>query len=130
MPRTLILLAILTAAACTHGPRLESLSFPTRPEGAQTAVRTATTAYAGELLTASDTGFVVLMGTSQRVVFIPASTARRVRVEALGEFPLPLGASALRKVRLVSRHPYGMPAEARAAVLALTGQSDFERVDQ
>jgi hypothetical protein len=130
MPRTIFLLAALIVTACTHGPRLDRLSFPTRPEGDQTLVTTSAGRYAGELITASDTGFVVLVSASQRAVFIPASAARRVRVGSLGQLATPLRPGDLRKVRLVSRHPYGIPAEARTALLTLTGQSDFDIAGQ
>lgn len=130
MPRTLILLATLLTTACTHGPRMDRLNFPTRPEGAQTAIATAGGNYAGELLTAADSGFVVLVSGSQRAVFIPATAVRRIRVASLGQFPAPVSVREMRKMRLVSRHPYGMPEAARTALLALTGQTDFDRAEQ
>jgi hypothetical protein len=130
MPRTLILLAALLTIACTHGPRMDRLSFPTRPEGDQTVVVTGGGRYAGELVTAADTGYVVLVSDSQRAVFISATAVRTIRLASLGQFPTPVRESQLRRLRLVSRHPYGMPDAARTALLALTGQSDFDRIDQ
>lgn len=128
MYRTLALIAALTVTACTHGPRLHRLDFPTQPIGAQAAVATNQATYSGELITAADTGFVVLDG-SNRLVFIPATGVRQIRVASLGTVRMPLHGRTLEKVRLVSRHPYGIPAEARTALLAATGQSDFERIE-
>ena len=130
MPRTLILLAAVLMTACTHGPRVERLSFPTRPEGDQTVVVSGGGRYGGELLAAADTGFIVLVSASQRAVFIPMSAVRTVRLSSLGQFPTPIRAREMRKIQLVSRHPYGMPDAARTALLALTGQPDFDRIDQ
>jgi hypothetical protein len=128
MYRTLAFIAALAVTACTHGPRLERLNFPTQPLGAQAAVATGQATYSGELITAADTGFVVLDG-SNRVVYIPATGVRQIRVESIGVVRMPLHGRTLEKVRLVSRHPYGIPAEARTALLAGTGQSDFERIE-
>lgn len=129
MFRKLVLATALTAAACTHGPRLERLSFPHNAEGAQAAVATNAATYTGELITASDTGFVVRMTAEDRIVFVPASIVRQIRVQSIGVVRMPLRGRTLEKVRLVSRHPYGIPDPARTALLATTGQSDFERIE-
>lgn len=128
MHRALALIVALAATACTQGPRLERLEFPTRPLGARAAVATSQATYSGELITAADTGFVVLED-SNRLVYVPASGVRRIVVESIGTVRMPLRGRTLEKVRLVSRHPYGIPDAARTALLSTTGQAEFERME-
>jgi hypothetical protein len=129
MHRILAVSAALLVTACTHGPRLDRLAFPTRPEGAQAAVATNRATYTGELISAADTGFVVLMTTGNRLVFVPASITRQISVQSIGVVRMPLRGRALERVRLVSRHPYGIPAPARSELLRVTGQDDLERIE-
>lgn len=115
---------------CVHGPRLDRLAYSSRPEGAQATISVGAQRYAGELVTVGDTGFVLLRSDNNRVTFISIHAVPWIEVESLGRYSRPLQANALRKARLVSRHPYGLTAEARATLLARQGQTDFDMVQQ
>ena len=129
MLRALVIAAMVLATACTVGPRLNRLSFPTNPSGAQASVATGRATYSGELISASDTGFVVLLNAGNRLVFVPAAMVRRVNVESLGGMSMPLRSRSLERVRLVSRHPYGIPEPAQAQMLRATGQTEIQRIE-
>jgi hypothetical protein len=128
-----LFLSLAGAAAlssCVHGPQLERLAYPSRPEGAGATISVGPHRYAGELVTVGDTGFVLLRRDNNRLTFISTRAVAWVEVESLGRYRQTLRADDLRKIRLVSRHPYGLTAETRATLLAGHRQADFDVLAQ
>ena len=131
----LLLATLLVVAACHTGPRLENLRTPWQPAGAYVDVRLERIAddsdrtVAGELLTVSDEGLLLLIYKGSRLLLVPWSRVRNADVADLpgvgwyrlhGETTRARGVEELRRV---SRYPQGTSPAVLAELLGITGQS-------
>ena len=121
--------ALLLAAACYHGPSIQTFKPAQGPYGIDTELRLRTKALVqGELLEVQDSSLVIL--SANRVVSVPVSAIQRGRFYGLGDL-IAEGInprSALAEVRNFSRFPTGLTRELRTRLLAAYGQTAVQVV--
>lgn len=132
MPRIalgLALLASVAASACYTGPSVGSFPPATSAHGVESTIHLEHTRLAGELLDASDSGYVVL---SERAIFYtPYGAVKSASFSGVGSHrdgrP---EAGMLEHLRLVSRFPKGITPAMLQALLADLRQTQVEVVTQ
>lgn len=122
-----IVAAAAITAGCIHGPRLDRLNYAYSVQGARVRVA-APVERTGELVAVTDDGLLLSEHRTNRLVLVANSAVRRLNVEGLGNVRVPLAGQSRDRVRLVSRHPYGVTAEMMAALLERHGQAAVETV--
>jgi hypothetical protein len=142
MRRLASLIALCAAAAgCAIGTTANRFVPATSPRGIEARVETPAMEITGELLEVRDDGMVVLSSsvtpasgrsrerTAERLLrLVPFRSIARARFHQLpGRFNLadgrPPTTEVRERLRLVSRFPYGMPADVEAALLKASGQT-------
>jgi hypothetical protein len=119
-------LVVAVASACHHGQRVESMTMPTQPNGAQAIIETSSGPLSGELLAGEDDGLILLSGN--RLVRVPLAEIRTAR---FNEFPKGFsfsgvpGADQLRRLRLISHFPSGISPTIREKLLTMHHQTDW-----
>jgi hypothetical protein len=110
------------AASCFTAPRPSRDPIVQSPLGVHGTISVGTARFAGELLAITPASFVLL--TNQRVVVIPFALAgpgdfSSIDIRTYG----PPWERHAEQLRLASRFPYGIPAQAMTAILASRGQT-------
>ena len=127
--RGLALLASVAASACYTGPSAGSFPPATSGHGVESTIHLEHTRLAGELLDASDSGYVVL---SERAIFYtPYSAVKSASFSGVGSHREGRPeAELLERLRLVSRFPKGITPAMIQALLADLRQTKVEVVTQ
>lgn len=125
MERPLVLAlsaATLAIAACFTGPSVGGFAPAVTGHGVESTIDACQLTLAGELLEASDSGYVVLEWNG--LTYTPYALVRKARFSGIGSYgsgrPSP---QQLEQLRLLSRFPQGMPRETVRALLAASGQA-------
>jgi hypothetical protein len=129
--RRLSVLSLLALSSCVvrSGPRAERYDPATRAAGTGTTITTAASQIAGELLEVRDTALVVL--TSSRVTLIPNRVITAMYFVDLPRFHTgSLTSDETRRLRLLSRFPYGMPDQALTQLMSSRRQDTLEVLDK
>jgi hypothetical protein len=119
--------AVFAMAGCHVGMRGANLPVATQPGGAYVSLRTASGAYAGELLAVQDDGVII---SSDRIMFAPFSAivgltmGKMGRQFQLGTADAPRG-ERLAQFRAVSRFPQGLTPNIRSVLLAQKSQAEI-----
>ena len=125
--RILSTVAFFAVAGCHLGMSGADLPVATQPDGARVSLRTASGAYAGELLAVQDDGVII---SSDRIMFAPFSAIVSLNVERmggqyrLGRAEAPYG-ERLAQFRAVSRFPQGLTPNTRSVLLAQKSQAEI-----
>jgi hypothetical protein len=133
-PALLGAFVVLTAllSSCVFGQRAEEYARP-RAEILEIEVLPSpqvadATRLTGELLAVEETGLLLLAG--QTVLFVSYESIRRVKFERIKNIRFPAGQppppETVKTLRLVSRFPYGLSPEVKAALLAAYDQTEVE----
>lgn len=114
-------LAVLSFAACTTSPTLSRFPPANSPAGVRATLRVGTQRVQGELLEASDSGFVVLR--SPEILFARLADVREASFHGLGRIPVrAIRPKEMDTLRHASRFPTGIPLGVLPQLLAHTGQ--------
>jgi hypothetical protein len=122
-----VALAFLGVGACHVGRSGADLPVARQPDGARVTLRTASGAYAGELLAVQDDGVVI---SSDRIMFAPFAAIIALEMEGMGrqfrlrQSAVPTG-EQLARFRAVSRFPQGLTPNIRAVLLAQRSQAEI-----
>jgi hypothetical protein len=126
---TILSLLALTSCVFRFGQHVRDYDPATRASGTGATINTATLQVAGELLEVSDTALVVL--TSSRVTLVPTRLISAMRFDDLPiSQPSSLTPEEARRLRLLSRFPYGMPDEALRRLMTSRQQPTLHIVDK
>ena len=118
-------------AGCYTGPGPTGFPPAVSPYGVSMELQAGRATYAGELLEARDTAFVILHSSGPTLVpFTAVRTARFARftpyeTRYLGGVP---AAAQLAELRLLARYPQGLTAEQLARLVAAYGQRELHVV--
>ena len=114
--------AVIAAMACFTGPSVRGFQPAVSGHGVETTIDAGRLTLVGELLEASDSGFVVL--ESNGLMYTPYSLVHKARFSDMGSYgsgrPAP---GVLQRLRLLSRFPQGMSPQTLQLLLAASGQS-------
>ena len=124
--RMLSAAAILALTGCHFGMTAEKLPVANQPGGARVTVRTASTAYAGELIAVQNDGVVI---SNDRIMLFPFTAIAGLTVDKLGGLRLgkvevPRG-EKLAQLRAVSRFPQGLTPNIQSQLLAQKSQAEI-----
>jgi hypothetical protein len=125
--RILSTVAFFAVAGCHFGMRGADLPVASQPDGARVSLRTASGAYAGELLAVQDDGVII---SGDRIMFAPFSVIVSLDVERMGgqyrlvKAEVPTG-ERLAQFRAVSRFPQGLTPNIRSVLLAQRSQAEI-----
>ena len=120
-------LALVVAASCYFGPKLQDFPSATTPAGAEVRVVRRGWSLAGELLAVRDSGVVVRQ--DRHVVLVPWRRVANVVVPRVGRFPIggkPPKGALREQLRLMSRFPQDMSPAVERALLASLGRDSVE----
>jgi len=127
--RSLALLASVTASACYTGPSVGSFPPAMSGHGIEGTVHLDHTRLAGELLDASDSGYVLL--SDRAIFYTPYIAVKSAGFSGVGSHrdgrPDP---EMLERLRLVSRFPKGITPAMLQALLADLRQTKVEVITQ
>ena len=117
-------LAPVLLAACLTSPTLSGFPPARSASGVEARLRVGGQEIRGELLEASDSGFVVRQ--SPQIVFVPISVVRSARFAGIGHVTVnPPDADRLLTVRHSSRFPAGIPRSVLPELLRQSGQREI-----
>jgi hypothetical protein len=125
--RMLSTVALFAVAGCHLGRSGADLPVASNPGGVRVSLRTASGAYAGELLAVQDDGVII---SNDRVMFAPFSAIIALKVESmdrryqLGRGDVPTG-ERLAQFRAISRFPQGLTPNIRSVLLAQGSQTEI-----
>jgi hypothetical protein len=129
MLKAMIVMCALLSSACAVGTDIKKVPAATSAAAVSGWVWLGGEhRYNGELLTVSDDRMVILM--PNRLIEVPLTKVKQFAFKPFARGGVPPDSVQLARMRSASRFPYGIPDAALAALLARSGQTAIECVEQ
>ena len=129
LKQTMVAACVLLGAGCAVGTNIKSQPAATTPAGVTGWVWLGGDhRYNGELLTVANDRMVILM--PNRLIEVELSRVKQFSFKPFAKGGTPPDSAQLARMRNASRFPYGIPEPVLTALLARSGQTAIECVEQ